>query len=80
MSSWVRPRSSLKRRTRVPNASKNEVGLITHIYLVSHEQKHHEQNSWTVKLTDATLTRSSPSGSVDFEDGLIGHNWTPRDD
>ena len=36
-------------------AAKNEVASITHIHLVRHEQKHHEQNSWTPNCVNDTL-------------------------
>jgi hypothetical protein len=57
MSSSVRPRFSRRLRTRCPSASKKKVASITHIHLVTHEQKHHEQNSWTLTELSATLTR-----------------------
>ena len=78
ISSRVRPRSTLRRRTRFPSSAKNEVASITHIHLVLHEQKHHEQNSWTQKRTSVTLTHRSQCESVVIEDGRIGDNWIPR--
>src|SRR6266478_8847515 len=78
ISSRVSRRFSLRRRTRFPSAAKNEVASITHIHLVPHEQKHHEQNSWTLKRTRVTLTQRSRTESVVIEDGCIGDNWIPR--
>ena len=48
---------------------------ITHIYLVPHEQKHHEQNSWTLKCANVTLAQieHSTGGSAQMDaSALIG--------
>jgi len=57
MSSSVQPRISLRRRIRRPSATKKAPASITLIHLVPHEQKHHEQNSWTHIWVNDTLRK-----------------------
>jgi len=55
MSSSVCPRLSRRRRIRNPRDTKNSRALTTTIHLLRHEQKHHEQNSWTPNCVNDTL-------------------------
>src|SRR5713226_9519781 len=46
MSSWLYPRCFRSSRMRWPSALKNLRSSVTQQFVLLHEQKHHEQNSW----------------------------------
>src|SRR5712692_3210683 len=47
MSSWLYPRCLRNPRIRWPSALKNLRSSVTQRFVLLHEQKHHEQNSWS---------------------------------
>src|SRR5215469_11436157 len=75
ISSRVQPLDTRNRRIRFPNSLKNSVASITPLYLFAHEQKHHEQNSWTRECVSARLAHEATREKYPIANGFIDFNW-----